>query len=239
MITKDIDHSWQALNDEIVQCTRCPRLVTWREQVARERKRAYRDVEYWGKPVTGFGDREARVLVVGLAPGAHGANRTGRVFTGDGSGVFLYRALHKAGFSNLPVAKHSGDGLALSGLYISAVCRCAPPANKPAPQEIANCLPYLGRELDLLHNLQGFVALGQIAFDHTLRLLRQRGHAIPRLEFAHGALFRLGEGLPWMLASYHPSRQNTQTGRLTESMFDSIWQKVRELIDAGGATVSE
>jgi len=222
--------TWQTLNETIVNCRTCPRLVAWREQVARERRRAYREVEYWGKPVLGFGDRQARVMVVGLAPGAHGANRTGRMFTGDGSGVFLFRALHKAGFSSLPVSSHRDDDLTLDGLFISAVCRCAPPGNKPAPEEIGNCLPYLEREIELLGELQGFVALGQIAFDHTLRLLRSNGHEIPRLEFGHGAFYRLGEDLPWMLASYHPSRQNTQTGRLTEAMFDRIWAKVAELI---------
>jgi len=224
------DNTWLTHNEAIIHCRACPRLVAWREQVALERKRAYREVEYWGKPVVGFGDRRASVMVVGLAPGAHGANRTGRMFTGDGSGIFLFRALHKAGFSKLPVSTHRDDALALDGLFISAVCRCAPPANKPTPQEIGNCLPYLAREIELLSGLQGFVALGQIAFDHTLRLLRASGLDIPRLEFGHGAFYRLGENLPWMLASYHPSRQNTQTGRLTEAMFDQIWQKVAELI---------
>jgi len=221
---------WETLNQAILSCRRCPRLVDWRERVARERKRAYRDFEYWGKPVLGFGDPQGRVLVVGLAPGAHGANRTGRMFTGNGSGTFLYRALHKAGFSSQPFSAHREDGLTLSSLFISAVCRCAPPANKPTPQEITNCLPYLEREIDLMDRLEGIVALGQIAFDHTLRLLRSQGHEIPRLEFAHAAFYRLGDGLPWMLASYHPSRQNTQTGRLTEKMFDSIWEKVGELL---------
>jgi uracil-DNA glycosylase family 4 len=229
MITSNTDHSWQALNDEIVQCRLCPRLVAWREKVALERKRAYRDFEYWGKPVPGFGDWVARVLVVGLAPGAHGANRTGRMFTGDGSGSFLYRALHKAGFSSQPFAYQRDDDLTLSSLFISAVCRCAPPANKPLPQEIANCLPYLDRELNLLPDLQGIVALGRIAFDNTLSLLR-RGHAIPRLDFAHGAFYNLGEGLHWMLASYHPSRQNTQTGRLTEPMLDEVFQRARAVL---------
>lgn len=204
--------------------------MSWREQVALERRRAYRDWEYWGKPVPGFGDPGARLLVVGLAPGAHGANRTGRMFTGDGSGVFLYRALYKAGFANQAETLHRGDGLRLTGLYISAVCRCAPPQNKPSPQEISNCLPFLRQEMDLLTGLEGIVCLGRIAFDHTLGLYRQRGHALPRLEFSHGAFYNLGADLPWLLASYHPSRQNTQTGRLTEPMFDAIWQKARELL---------
>lgn len=222
---------WEQLEQQVIECRQCPRLVTWREQVARERKRAYRDLEYWGKPVPGFGDRQAQLLVVGLAPGAHGANRTGRMFTGDGSGEFLYRALHRAGFANQPTSMHAGDGLALAGVYISAVCRCAPPANKPLPEEIANCLPYLDRELHLLENLEGIVALGRIAFEHTLRILRNNGHSIPRLDFAHAAEYNLGADLPWLIASYHPSRQNTQTGRLTPEMFDAVWQRGRELLD--------
>jgi uracil-DNA glycosylase len=152
------------------------------------------------------------------------------MFTGDGSGVFLYRALHKAGFANQPETLHRGDGLRLSDLYISAVCRCAPPQNKPLPQEISNCLPFLQQEMDLLTSLEGIVCLGRIAFDHTLSLYRRGGHDLPRLEFSHGAFYALGAGLPWLLASYHPSRQNTQTGRLTEPMFDAIWQKARELL---------
>ena len=231
MTEKRDDRAWWALNEEIVQCTRCPRLVAWREQVARERKRAYRDFEYWGKPVPGFGDQGASVLVVGLAPGAHGANRTGRMFTGDGSGDFLYRALHKAGFSNQPGSSQREDGLSVSDLFISAVCRCAPPENRPTPQEIGNCLSYLEREMILLENLQGIVALGQIAFEHTLRLLRTRRHDVPRFDFAHNTFYPLGQGLPWLFASYHPSRQNTQTGRLTEAMFDQIWQSVAHAID--------
>ena len=225
--------TWDFLDQTIIQCRKCPRLVAWREQVARERKRAYREQVYWGKPVPGFGDRQARVLVVGLAPGAHGANRTGRIFTGDGSGDFLFKALHRAGFASQPHSVSVEDGLQLTSLYISAVCRCAPPDNRPSPGEIANCLPYLEQEIELLTGLAGIVALGQIAFDNLLRLLRQRGHAIPRLEFAHGALYRLGENLPWLLASYHPSRQNTQTGRLTVEMFASIWEQVRQLLDLG------
>lgn len=221
---------WQTLEDKIVTCRECPRLVAWREQVAERKRRAYMDWDYWGKPVPGFGDIDARVLVVGLAPGAHGANRTGRMFTGDGSGKFLYGALHRAGFANQPDALQREDGLALSDLYISAVCRCAPPGNKPTPQEINTCLPYLESELDLLTRLEGIVCLGRIAFDTTIRLFRWRGNAISSWKFTHGAYSPLGEGLPWVLASYHPSRQNTQTGRLTQSMFDEVWEKVRALI---------
>jgi uracil-DNA glycosylase family 4 len=225
--------TWDSLDQTIIQCWKCPRLVAWREQVAQARRRAYRDQVYWGKPVPGFGDRRARVLVVGLAPGAHGANRTGRMFTGDGSGEFLYHALHQAGFASQPQSRSAQDNLQLTGLYISAVCRCAPPENRPAPDEIANCLPFLEREIELLSDLEGWVALGQIAFDSLLRLARQRGLAVPRLAFAHGALYGLGEGQPWLLASYHPSRQNTQTGRLTGEMFAGIWTQVRQLLDLG------
>jgi uracil-DNA glycosylase family 4 len=225
--------SWDSLNHTIIDCRQCPRLVAWREQVATVRRRAYRDQEYWGKPLPGFGDRTARVLVVGLAPGAHGANRTGRMFTGDSSGEFLYRALYRAGFASQPQAISREDGLTLNGLYISAVCRCAPPENKPTQVEIDTCLPFLEQEIDLLQNLQGFEVLGQIAFDNILHLLRLRGHTLPRLKFAHGAFYNLGEGLPWLLASYHPSRQNTQTGRLTEEMFAAIWEEVRMQLMVG------
>lgn len=226
-----VSSAWEVLAGEIVACRRCPRLVAWREQVARTKRRAYQDWDYWGRPVPGFGDADARVLVVGLAPGAHGANRTGRMFTGDGSGETLYRALYQAGFANQSISMRRGDGLKVHDLFISAVCRCAPPANKPTSQEIANCLPYLERELDLLENLQGIVALGRIAFDQILRVYQQRGVALQQLTFAHGARYRLGQGLPWLVASYHPSRQNTQTGRLTEEMFAAIWRTVRQLLE--------
>jgi uracil-DNA glycosylase family 4 len=225
--------TWDTLDQTITQCRKCPRLVVWREQVAQERKRAYREQRYWGKPVPGFGDRQARVMVVGLAPGAHGANRTGRIFTGDGSGDFLYRALHQAGFASQPQSISVEDGLQLTDLYINAVCRCAPPDNRPAPEEVANCLPFLQREIELLPRLVGMVALGQNAFDTLLRLLRQRGYTVPRLEFAHGAFYHLDDNLPWLLASYHPSRQNTQTGRLTVEMFAAIWAQVHQLLDLG------
>lgn len=224
------EDAWEALETEVTQCRKCPRLVAWREEVAKKRRRAYMNWEYWGKPVPGFGDVNARVLVVGLAPGAHGANRTGRMFTGDGSGEFLYRALHKAGFANQPTARSLDDGLMLKDLFISAVCRCAPPGNKPRPEEIANCIAYLDREYRLIAQPSGIVALGRIAFDQSLRLLRQNGADIPRLNFAHGKFYPLGTGLPWIIASYHPSRQNTQTGRLTERMFDDVWSKVAGLL---------
>ncbi len=222
--------AWDTLEAEIVACRKCPRLVAWREEVARRKRRAYRDWEYWGRPVPGFGDRNARVLVVGLAPGAHGANRTGRMFTGDGSGNFLYPALYRAGFASQPTATHRGDGLTLTDMFITAVVRCVPPQNKPTAEEIVTCLPYMAREIALLPRLRVIVALGRIAFDWTLRLYRQMGHSIPRLDFAHGAVYALGDGLPHLVASYHPSRQNTQTGRLTAEMFDQVWQKVRALL---------
>lgn len=215
------------LNAQIIQCRKCPRLVAWREQVAREKRRAYRDQEYWGRPVPGFGDDAARVLVVGLAPGAHGSNRTGRAFTGDGSGRFLYPALYRTGFANQPEATHIGDGLTLTGLYISAVARCAPPANKPLPEELDNCQPYLEQELGLLKPTV-IVVLGKIAFDRVLRLYSIRDSSI---KFAHGAQYRLplAPPAPWLLASYHPSLQNTQTGRLTPDMFEAIWNRARLL----------
>ena len=222
--------SWQKLEETIISCRQCPRLVAWREEVARARRRAYRNHEYWGKPVPGFGDQQARLLVVGLAPGAHGANRTGRMFTGDGSGEFLYRALFQAGFASQPKATALGDGLALQDTFISAICRCVPPANKPALAEITSCLPYLAQEIVLLERLVVIVALGRIAFDNTLRIYWERGYPVPRLDFRHGAVYPLGEGLPQLVASYHPSRQNTQTGRLTEVMFADIWQKVKTIL---------
>jgi uracil-DNA glycosylase len=212
------------LEDTITRCHRCPRLVAWREQVAREKRRAYKDQEYWGKPVPGFGDSAARLLIVGLAPGAHGSNRTGRMFTGDASGEFLYPALFRAGFASQPHAGQRNDGLALNDCFISAVCRCAPPDNKPAPDEIAYCLPYLKQEMGLLPNLQGIVALGSIAFNETLSLL---GLKSTGLTFGHGKFYEPGDNHPWILSSYHPSRQNTQTGRLTTDMFNIIWETAR------------
>ena len=222
---------FHSLKTQIIGCQRCPRLVEWRQEVARVKRRAYLDWDYWGKPVPGFGDYKARVLVVGLAPGAHGANRTGRMFTGDGSGDFLYPALHRAGFANQPNAVEREDSLELEHMFISAVCRCVPPGNKPKAGEISNCLPYLEREIDLLDQLEVIVALGRIAFDQTLRIYRQRTGARLRFDFAHGATYSLGDGMPWLVASYHPSRQNTQTGRLTEAMFADIWEKVTQIIN--------
>lgn len=226
-----LEKKWAALNAEIIACRRCTRLVAWREKVAAEKKRAFQDWQYWGKPVPGFGDHQAQVLVVGLAPGAHGSNRTGRMFTGDASGDFIYAALCRTGFANQSQSLHAGDGLKLANIFITAVCRCAPPDNKPAPQEILNCRPFLTAEMDLLKNVQGVVALGQIAFQQVQTLYRLRGVKLPRLEFRHGAFYRLDDQMPWLMASYHPSRQNTQTGRLTADMFSEIWHRTRDLLE--------
>ncbi len=224
------EQSWNALNAEITACRRCPRLVAWREKVAREKRRAYRDWEYWGKPVPGFGDRQAGALVVGLAPGAHGSNRTGRMFTGDASGEFLYAALHKAGFASQSESSSAGDGLRLNGVFITAVCRCAPPDNKPILEEMLNCRPFLLAEMEMLSAAKVVVALGRIAFDQVLAAYRSRGWQLPAFQFKHGALYQPDSRLPWLLASYHPSRQNTQTGRLTEEMFAEIWTKVKNIL---------
>ncbi len=218
------------LNQTIIACQHCPRLVEFRQRVGREKRAAYRDWEYWGKPVPSVGDPHARVLMVGLAPGPHGSNRTGRMFTGDGSGDFLTPALYRAGFANQPTSTHRDDGLHLTDLYIAASIHCAPPANKPTPQEMANCRPYLIQHLALLKDLQVILALGKIAFDSVLAALAQIGIAIPspRPTFGHGAQYQIGPYL--VIATYHPSRQNTQTGRLTKKMFDDIFSQVKSCL---------
>lgn len=226
---------WAELNARIITCRRCPRLVAYREEVARVKKRAFIEWDYWGKPVPGFGDPNARLLVVGLAPGAHGSNRTGRMFTGDSSGDFLFSALHRVGMANQPTTVHRDDGLTLWDVFISAICRCAPPDNKPTPEEIRNCQPFLETEMELLKGYKGIVALGSLAFNQVQAIFRGNGHIIGRLYFQHNALHSLGDGLPWILTSYHPSRQNTQTGRLTPAMFDAVWQRARGLLDGDGA----
>ena len=216
----------QQLHQEVIQCRKCARLVAWREEVARVKRRAYRDQEYWGKPVPGFGDPEVRILVGGLAPGAHGSNRTGRNFTGDASGGFLYPALYRAGFANQPTAVSRDDGLMLKDVYLAAAARCAPPENKPTLEEMNNCQPYLERELEIL-NPQGIVCLGRIAFDRVLRIYSVRN---PAWKFGHSAQYQLDHG-PWILCSYHPSQQNTLTGRLTLKMFDEVWAKAKSLVE--------
>ena len=221
------------LEREITACERCPRLRKWSQEVARVKRRAYIDQEYWGRPVPGFGDPTARLIIVGLAPGAHGSNRTGRVFTGDSSGDLLYRVLHDSGFANRPESQHREDGLQLKDAWISAAVRCAPPGNKPTPEEIRSCRPFLERELALLRHTRVFVALGKIAFDNWLTILRSRDLVDSRsaFTFAHGAEFEI-HGAPLLISSYHPSRQNTQTGRLTEEMLLQVFLRARAVIDA-------
>ena len=214
------------LNNEIITCRKCPRLVEWREEVARVKRKAYKDQEYWGKPVPGFGDPQARVLVVGLAPGAHGSNRTGRNFTGDASGGFLYPALHRAGFANQALAESRSDGLILKDLYITSSGRCAPPDNKPSPEELNTCQPYLERELEILKP-KVIVCLGRIAFERILRIYSVKNST---WKFGHGATYQIENGT-WMLCSYHPSQQNTLTGKLTVKMFDDIWKKAKSLVE--------
>jgi uracil-DNA glycosylase len=225
-------HWLTVLNHEVIACTRCPRLVVYREQVAREKRRAYRDCEYWGKPVPGFGDADARVLIMGLAPGAHGSNRTGRPFTGDASGKFMFPVLYETGFSNQPNATDPNDGLELRDLYITAAVRCAPPDNKPTPQELAECSPFLDREIAGLRRVKVVVALGKIGFDAYLNYLKRVGIVVSRqvFLFKHGASYRLPEGKV-LLASYHPSNQNTQTGKLTRTMFVEIFKEAARLAD--------
>jgi uracil-DNA glycosylase len=216
------------LSAEIHACRACPRLVEWREAQAADPPRRYRGEKYWARPLSGFGDPQARVAIVGLAPAAHGANRTGRMFTGDRSGDWLYAALHRAGYANQPHSSQRGDGLRLRDVYVTAVVRCAPPANRPSPAERDACLPYLARELELLRSCQTIVALGAFAWDGALRALRQIGcdPPRPRPRFGHGAEVEIGE---WrLLGSYHPSQQNTFTGKLTEPMLDAIFTRARE-----------
>jgi uracil-DNA glycosylase len=233
--------AWDELEARVVNCRLCPRLVAWREETARVKRRMYRDEEYWGRPVPGWGDRNAQLLIVGLAPAAHGGNRTGRVFTGDSSGDFLYAALHRAGFANQPRSVRIGDGLSLTNVYVAAAARCAPPDNKPTPEELAACRPYLEQEIALLNRLEVIVALGRIGYEATLKVHERRagflGRAALLPQFAHAAAIPLGAGLPTVVTSYHPSRQNTQTGRLTPTMFDEVWRKAAALLSLRSAAV--
>jgi uracil-DNA glycosylase family 4 len=220
------NESLEAVTRDVVACAKCPRLVAWREQAARERPRRYAGWEYWARPVPGFGDPEARLLVVGLAPAAHGGNRTGRIFTGDRSGDWLFRAMHRAGFANQPTSVDSNDGLRLTGAYVAAAVRCAPPDNKPMPEERDNCLPYLQREMAALANVRVIVALGAFALDGVARAVGLR----PKPRFAHGAEIALQDGRT-VVCTFHPSQQNTFTGRLTEGMLDAVFARARELAD--------
>ena len=221
------------LEREITDCRKCPRLVRYREEVARTKRRAYRDWTYWGRPVPAFGDSQARLVIIGLAPAAHGANRTGRMFTGDRSGDFLYEQLYRAGFANQPQSKRADDGLILKDALISAAVRCAPPDNKPLPDEIRTCLPYLERELELVHP-RAVLALGGIALNTYLELLKRQGLISSRAPypFSHGASFVLSGDLPHLFAAYHPSQQNTQTGRLTPAMFAAVLKKIRKFLES-------
>jgi uracil-DNA glycosylase family 4 len=215
----------------MVECRACPRLVAWREEAARVKVRRFKDETYWARPVPGFGDPAARLVLVGLAPAAHGGNRTGRMFTGDRSGDFLFAALHRAGFANQPTSVHRDDGLRLIDAAVTGVAHCAPPANKPTPQEVGNCAEFFERTVDLMPRLRGMVALGRIAFDACLRLYRSRGWLAPgrRPQFAHGAVHRFGAA-PFIVCSFHPSQQNTFTGRLTPKMLRDVFVKARRLL---------
>ncbi|MFZ0582446.1 MAG: uracil-DNA glycosylase [Candidatus Acidiferrales bacterium] len=220
------------LNQEIIHCRKCPRLVRYREEVARTKRRSFLSWDYWGNPVPGFGDPRAELLVLGLAPAAHGGNRTGRVFTGDRSGDFLYKALFRAGFANQPTSTHRGDGLALKNVYIAAALRCAPPANKPLPSELANCRPFFERELEI-HRLRALLALGGIAMRAYLSLLKERGQItnLAAFPFRHGASYKLPDGLPCLFASYHPSQQNTFTGKLTDAMLLKVLRDIQKFLN--------
>jgi uracil-DNA glycosylase len=219
------------LNEKIIECNACPRLVRYREEIARTKRRAYREQVYWGRPVPGFGDPKAELLIIGLAPGAHGANRTGRMFTGDRSGDFLYPQLYHAEFASQPTSVSREDGLSLKNAYISAVARCAPPDNKPTPDEIRNCAHYLKTELDLLRP-RAILALGQIAWTQYLRILARDGRIarVSAYKFSHGASYTLPTGLPRLFGSFHPSQQNTQTGKLTPAMFAGVLTKIRRFL---------
>jgi uracil-DNA glycosylase len=227
-----IKDSLVKIERQIVSCVRCPRLVEYRARVAREKRRAYRDQTYWGKPVPGFGDPQARLLLVGLAPAAHGGNRTGRVFTGDRSGDFLFGALYRAGFASQPTSLARDDGLRLKNAFVTAAVRCAPPDNKPLPGEFRNCREYLERELSALRRTQVVVALGKLAFDTVLFILKDWGVLSKPggFPFSHGAVYRFPPPLPALIASYHPSQQNTQTGRLTPKMFDDVFLKAKGIL---------
>jgi len=232
-LSVDLTPGLAEVHQTIVSCERCPRLRHYCRRVAQEKKRAHRYDTYWGRPVPGFGDPDARLLLVGLAPAAHGANRTGRVFTGDGSGDFLMSALHRIGFANIPTSRHPDDGLHLTDAYILSAVRCAPPENKPRPEEITRCLDHLEAELAHLSNVRVVVALGKIGFDAWLQLLKRRGvKPSPRPQFGHGVVTRMGDGLPLLIGCYHPSRQNTNTGKLTPRMMETVFRRARRILDS-------
>src|SRR5438132_4687536 len=232
-----MEDSLEKLTAEIVACRQCPRLVAWRELVASEKRAAYRGETYWARPLPGFGDPNAQLLIVGLAPAAHGGNRTGRVFTGDRSGDFLYKALFKMGLANQPTSQKSEDGLKLKGAYVTAAVKCAPPDNKPSTEETTNCSPYLASEIDAVKELKAILCLGQFAFKAVMRTIRVK-YSLPQAsaKFGHGKVLRLGDGIPAIICSYHPSPRNTKTGKLTEKMFLSV---LRKTVQETGVASSE
>ena len=225
------DAALKVVAEEVCVCRKCPRLVKYREKVAKEKRRAFREWTYWGRGVPGFGDSRAQLFILGLAPAAHGGNRTGRVFTGDRSGDFLYKALHKAGFANQPTSLHRDDGLRLQNVYIAAAARCAPPANKPLPSEILHCRGYLERELEIL-SPRAVLALGKIGWDAYLEILKQGGQIATRsaYRFSHGAECTFADDLPRLFGVYHPSQQNTQTGRVTEPMYGAVLKRIKAFL---------
>jgi uracil-DNA glycosylase len=219
------------IRSRVIQCRRCPRLVKYREEVARDKKKEFIDWIYWGKPVPGFGDPQAALLIVGLAPAAHGGNRTGRVFTGDRSGDFLYKALHKVGLANQATSKNTNDGLRLDGAYVTAAVKCAPPDNKPTPQETLICSNYLAEEISALRNLRAILCLGQFAYNSVLQVIVARYNLnLTRPKFGHGAIIEFGQGIPAIFCSFHPSPRNTQTGKLTEQMFLALLRKIQKRV---------
>lgn len=224
--------SLSTIRQQVISCQQCPRLRAYCARVAKDKRAAYRDEKYWGRPVPGFGDRRARVLVLGLAPGAHGANRTGRMFTGDRSGDFLADAMHEAGFASIPTSQHAKDELKLTDAYVTAVVRCAPPENKPTTRELRHCYSYLEAEVAALSQIHVVVALGKIAFDAYWRLIAEHDVAPrPRPRFTHGYVFR-ADGVPALITSYHPSQQNTNTGKLTRPMLAEVFSRAKKLADA-------
>ena len=228
------EEALRVITEEVCACRKCPRLTEYREKVAREKRRAFREWEYWGRPVPGFGDARAKLFILGLAPAAHGGNRTGRVFTGDRSGDFLFHALYEAGFANQPTSVRRDDGLKLKNVYIAAAVRCAPPGNKPLPSEILNCRGYLERELEILRP-KAILALGKIAWDAYLEILKAEGKIASRAayKFGHGAEVEIAQDLPRLFGVYHPSQQNTQTGKVTSAMYAQVLRRVRRFLEDG------
>lgn len=234
---KDRLSAWELAQVRICSCERCPRLVDWHRQIQTVRSAVYTSQSIWNRPVPGFGDPFARLLVIGLSPTVNGSNRTGRLFTGDGAGEFLFSAMYRAGFATQSHSVSFSDQIEVSDVYISSICRCVAPKNRPYLSEIDACQVFLESEIRLLNQLEGVIALGHFAFDRLLEIYRAWGSDIPHLKFQHGALYHPSPNLPWILCSYHPSRQNTQTGRLTQTTFDAIWQQARQLLDQPATTV--